>query len=86
MYVTLDFRTGSSDRRVVVPREAVQAIGDRNVVYMAIEGDDGRFVERSVKLGAVMGDSVEVLEGVKTGDRVVTSGSFFLRGEAARSR
>jgi RND family efflux transporter MFP subunit len=86
MYVTLDFRTGSSDRRVVVPREAVQAIGDRNVVYMAVEGDDGRFAERPVKLGAVMGDSVEVLEGVKTGDRVVTSGSFFLRGEAARSR
>jgi len=29
---------------------------------------------------------VQVLEGVKTGDRIVTTGSFFLRGEAARSR
>ena len=86
MYVTLDFRTGSGDRRVVVPREAVQAIGDRNVVYIAVEGDDGRFAERPVKLGTMMGDAVQVLEGVKTGDRVVTSGSFFLRGEAARSR
>jgi hypothetical protein len=27
-----------------------------------------------------------VLEGVKAGDRVVTAGSFFLRGEAARNR
>src|SRR5262245_16803238 len=86
MYVTLDFRTGSGDRSVVVPREAVQAIGDRNVVYIAVEGDDNRFAERPVKLGAVLGDAVHVLEGVKTGDRVVTGGSFFLRGEAARSR
>jgi len=86
MYVTLEFRTGSGNRSVVVLREAVQAIGDRNVVYIAVEGDDGRFAERPVKLGVVMRDSVEVLEGVKIGDRVVTSGSFFLRGEAGRSR
>jgi RND family efflux transporter MFP subunit len=86
MYVTLDFRTSSGDRNVVVPREAVQTISDRNVVYMAVAGADGRFEERPVKLGAVMDGSVQVLEGVKTGDRVVTSGSFFLRGEAARSR
>jgi RND family efflux transporter MFP subunit len=86
MYVTLDFRTGEGVQSIVVPREAVQAVGDRNVVYVPVEGDDGRFAERPVKLGAVMGDSVQVLEGVKTGDRIVTTGSFFLRGEAARSR
>jgi len=86
MYVTLDFRTGAGVQSIVVPREAVQAVGDRNVVYVPVEGDDGRFAERPVKLGAVMGDSVQVLEGVKTGDRIVTTGSFFLRGEAARSR
>jgi len=39
-----------------------------------------------VKLGAAAGDGVQVLEGVKAGERVVTAGSFFLRGEAARSR
>src|SRR5262249_20473983 len=86
MYVTLDFRTSPGNRSVVVPREAVQPIGDRNVIYIAVEGDDNRFAERPVKLGAVLGDAVQVLEGVKTGDRVVTNGSFFLRGEAARRR
>src|SRR5256885_8158799 len=49
MYVTLDFRTGTGDRRIVVPREAVQVVGDRSVVYIPMDGDDGRFVERSVK-------------------------------------
>jgi RND family efflux transporter MFP subunit len=86
MYVTLDFQTAPRNLSVVVPLEAVQAIGERNVIYVPVQGDDGRFAERPVKLGAVMGDSVQVLEGVKTGDRIVTTGSFFLRGEAARSR
>jgi len=86
MYVTLDFRTGAGERSIVVPREAVQAVGERSVVYVPVEGDEGRFAERPVKLGSASGDSVQVLEGVKAGDRIVTAGSFFLRGEAARSR
>ena len=36
--------------------------------------------------GPVIGDRVEVLEGVKPGERVVTDGSFFLRAEATRAR
>jgi RND family efflux transporter MFP subunit len=86
MYVTLEFRTGSGERSVVVPREAIQAIGERNVVYVPADGEEGRFVERPVKLGSPVGDAFQVLEGVKAGDRVVTAGSFFLRGEAARNR
>src|SRR5437773_3888619 len=46
MYVTLDVRTGAGGRRIVVPREAVQAVGERSVVYVPVEGDDGRFMER----------------------------------------
>jgi RND family efflux transporter MFP subunit len=86
MYVTVDFRTGSGERSVMVPRDAVQAVGERSVVYVPVDGDEGRFTERPVKLGPVTGDSIQVLEGVKAGERVVTAGSFFLRGEAARNR
>ena len=86
MYVTLNFRTASAERSLVVPRDAVQAVGERTVVYVPVAGDEGRFAERPVKLGAAVGDSVQVLEGVKPGERIVTSGSFFLRGEAARNR
>jgi len=64
----------------------VQTIGDRAVVYVPVEGEDSKFVERPVKLGAPSGDFVQVLDGVKPGDKVVTEGSFFLRAEAARSR
>src|SRR2546426_7027115 len=86
MYVTLSFRTGSAERGLVVPRDAVQAVGERTVVYVRGEGDEGRFAERPVKLGAAAGDAGQVVEGAEPGERIVTSGSFFLRGEAARNR
>jgi multidrug efflux pump subunit AcrA (membrane-fusion protein) len=69
-----------------VPRAAVQSVGERAVVYVPIQEGEGRFAERPVKLGQPVGDLVEVVEGLKPGERVVTEGSFFLRAEAARAR
>jgi multidrug efflux pump subunit AcrA (membrane-fusion protein) len=55
------------------------------VVYVATD-DEGRFLERTVRLGTIGVDTVEVLDGVKAGERVVSEGSFFLRAEAGRAR
>ena len=86
MFVDVRFSGQTAGRAVAVPRTAVQSIGERAVVYVVAEGDEPRFIERPVKLGPSSGTSVEVLEGVKVGERVVTEGSFFLRAEAARTR
>lgn len=86
MFVTMGIETGTTERITVVPRAAVQTIGDRSVVYVPAEGEEGKFVERAVKLGAPAGDLVPVLDGLKPGEKVVTEGSFFLRAEAARTR
>ena len=87
MYATVSFGVPSVAGAVaVVPRAAIQTIGGRSVVYVAADGDDGRFIERPVKVGAAAGDGVEVTEGLRTGERVVTEGSFFLRAEASRTR
>ena len=85
MFVEVAFEGAGSATRLVVPRAAVQALGPRNVVYVATE-DEGRFQERTVRLGAAAGDTVEVLDGLKAGEGVVTEGSFFLRAEAGRAR
>jgi len=69
-----------------VPQAAVQAIGDRTVVYTPVEGEEAKFTERPVKLGPARGNMVQVMEGIKPGEKVVTDGSFFLRGEANRTR
>jgi cobalt-zinc-cadmium efflux system membrane fusion protein len=86
MFVTASFQTGSGQRMTVVPRAAVQAIGERTVVYVPVDGEEGKFTERPVKLGQPAGDIVQVLEGLKPGEKVVTEGSFFLRAEATRMR
>ena len=84
MYVTVSFGTPGKSA-VVVPRSAVQAIGDRHVVFVAAEGEDGKFIQRQVRLGSLVGDSYTVSSGLRRGDRVVTEGSFFLRAEALRN-
>src|SRR5881296_1055300 len=86
MFVTVSFETGVSERVTVVPRAAIQMIGERAVVYAPVEGEEGKFVERTVKVGVPMGEVVQILDGVKPGEKVVTDGSFFLRAEAARTR
>jgi RND family efflux transporter MFP subunit len=86
MYVSVSFQTGVGERRTLVPKSAVQMLGERAVVYVPASDDERRFVERPVRLGPSVGDLVQVLEGVKPGERVVTEGSFLLRAEAARTR
>src|SRR5207245_9759044 len=45
MYVTLSFEARAGGRVTLVPRDAVQAVGNRNVVYVLVEGGEGRFAE-----------------------------------------
>ena len=65
-----------------IPKSAVQDAGTEKVVYVPIA--DNKFIERQVKLGAESGDEVEVLSGLKAGDRIVVKGSFELRSESLR--
>ncbi len=69
----------------VIPRSAVQNVGDRTVVYLVDPQKDGAFIEREVHLGTpAAGDQVSVLSGVHPGDVVVSQGSFFVRAERER--
>ena len=68
----------------MVPRAAVQNVGDRTVVYLVASMKPGTFVEREVRLGAAAGDQVSVMSGVRPGDVVVSEGSFSVRAERER--
>ncbi len=67
-----------------VPASAVQALGDRRVVYVPVPGRSDAFTEREVRVGDADRDSVPVLSGLAAGDTVVTQGAFFLRAEIER--
>ncbi len=67
-------------RTLVVPKEAVLDTGLRQLVFM--DRGEGRYEPASVKLGRRSQDSVEVMEGLKEGDRIVTSANFLLDAES----
>lgn len=84
MYAEAAFSGGASEATPMAPRSAVQHVGDRTVVYLVDAGKPGAFIEREVSLGAASGGSVPVISGVKTGDVVVSEGSFSVRAERER--
>jgi RND family efflux transporter MFP subunit len=85
MYVTVTFSTSSQERVVVVPRAAVQTIGGRQVVFVAVPDEAGKFLQRRVELGPLVGESYPIRQGLQPGEVVVTEGSFFLRAESVRN-
>jgi RND family efflux transporter MFP subunit len=85
MYVSLAFTTRGGERALVVPRAAVQSIGERTVVYVPAKDEEGKFMQRQVRLGPLVGDAYTVLAGLRPGEVVVTEGSFFLRAESLRN-
>jgi len=68
----------------MIPRSAVQNVGERTVVYLVNPNAPGQFVEREVHLGIVAGDRVSVTSGVQPGDALVGEGSFSIRAERER--
>ena len=69
----------------MVPRAAVQTIGERQVVFVPAPDEEGKFLARTVQVGPLRGDRVTIQSGVQPGEVVVTEGSFFLRAEMLRN-
>jgi RND family efflux transporter MFP subunit len=64
-------------KAVTVPESAVVDDGGRPVVFVQVEGE--AFARRPVKLGIRESDAVQVTEGLKPGERVVTRGAYLVR-------
>ena len=84
MYAEALVGDGGGASTPMIPRGAVQNVGDRTVVYLVKPKEPGTFVEREVRLGAATGDRVSVLAGVQAGDVVVGEASFSVRAERER--
>ena len=70
--------TGASRSAVSVPREAVQRVGDREVVFVRTSA--GVYAPRVVARSG-HGDLVQVEGNLRDGDQVVTTGAVLLRTE-----
>ena len=84
MYVTMAFTMRGSARQVVVPSTAIQAIGERSVVFLPVAEEEGTFIQRTVQVGPSHDGLSTIVNGLQPGQTVVTEGSFLLRAELLR--
>jgi Cu(I)/Ag(I) efflux system membrane fusion protein len=80
MAATVEIATPLGGSRLAVPESAVIDSGRRQVVL--VERGEGRYEPRPVKLGAHVPGWVQVLDGVKAGERVVTQATFLIDAES----
>ena len=80
MAATVEVLMPLDGSRVAVPESAVIDSGRRQVVL--VERGEGKYEPRAVKLGARVPGFVQVLEGLQSGERVVTSATFLIDAES----
>jgi RND family efflux transporter MFP subunit len=79
MFVEVEFQLVSS-RKLTVPSEAVLDAGLRKTVF--VDHGNGNLEARQVETGERLGDRIEILHGLKAGERIVTSGNFLIDSES----
>ena len=81
MFANVIIYTGEPDTAVSVPNSAVIYEGD--VARIWVVRDDKGIELRRITLGLIDGKNVQVVEGLKPGERVITKGSLFINRPAA---
>jgi hypothetical protein len=84
MFARVMIFTGAEKTSPAVPREAIVYEGDVARVWVA--GDDKAIELRRVELGLTNGNLVQVVSGLKAGEKIVTKGTLFIDRAASGSR
>jgi Cu(I)/Ag(I) efflux system membrane fusion protein len=80
MYADVNLKIDLGEK-LAVPEEAIIDTGIRQVAF--IDKGSGYFEPREVKLGVKVDQYYEVIEGLKPGERVVTSANFLIDSESS---
>lgn len=80
MYATASFAPTQSKSALIIPRTAFIGSVKNQEVYVLNENN--QVTLRKVTAGSVLGDSVEILDGLKAGEKVVVTGQINLTNGA----
>ncbi|HEC60481.1 hypothetical protein LCGC14_0750540 [marine sediment metagenome] len=81
MFVNMQLAGGQSENTLLVPSEALIRTGKRTLVMLA--DDKGSFRPVEVTIGIEADDQTQIKQGLKEGDRIVSSGQFLVDSEAS---
>ncbi len=81
LFVSIEVNAANLQVPVAVETEAVQTLGNRQVVFVR---EEKRFVPRSVKLGISDDKYIEVLEGLPAGTPYAARGSYIIKSELTK--
>ena len=84
MFTATRIESGERRRALTVPGSALQDVDGRTVIFVARDGQT--FEKREVRTGRQSGERVEIVEGLRAGEKVVTAGGFLLKSEMLKSR
>ena len=84
MFARLHIEVGESSLLLMIPREAVLEEDGKQFVYV-VEGID-QYVKREVKVSTISPELVRVLDGLASGQRIVTKGAVLIKGQEGSCR
>jgi len=79
MFADVEITTTVLNDVLVIPDSTLQSDGDQQAVFIAL--GDNKYEKRVLRLGMEQHGRVQVLDGIKPGDQIVTEGSFILKSE-----
>jgi len=81
MYVNVHLQEQQLENTLVIPNNAILDSGDKQTVFVALDG--GKFEPRRIKVG-LRGENgkTQILSGLNAGDQVVVDGEFLLDSES----
>ena len=82
---TVDGPMQNGTTQLTVPVDAIQRIGERSVVFVPAT-ESGHFTVRDVEVGDEIQGARVVLQGLTSGDRVVTKGGFTLKSQLLKGQ
>ena len=67
------------EKFLIVPEEAVQNMNGKKVVFL--QEENNIFLPQEVKIAKKIDENIVIAEGLKSGQKIVTKGAFYLKAE-----
>lgn len=82
MFARVAVTTGNLSQALLLPEDAVGEDGTEKFVF--VKTGNRTYERRDVTIGKTSGDQVQILDGLKPGEAVVTTGMFVLKSEGKK--